>query len=131
MGSPALLAQLPGSAVGVSDFRSRLAFRGSEGLPEGDLHVQLALGAVRGVWQGLEHCQPFGEVADGFHISRARAGALAGLLPVGEGLRQQAGFRIVMREQLFWLGRDDLGNWAFKTCAIRWWHAGTGVKQIG
>src|SRR5262245_38630797 len=108
-GLPSLLTQLPGPAVGVSYFWSRLALGGGEGLPEGDLHVQLTSGALSSVWQGLEHLQPFREVTDGFHIGRARAGALSRALPVGDGLGTQARLGVVMRQQ-FGLRLGGLGK---------------------
>jgi hypothetical protein len=39
-------------------------------------------------------------VADGFDMGRALEGALASLLPIGQGLRHQACLRIMMGQQL-------------------------------
>ena len=50
--------------------------------------------------QGREQLEPGGEVADGFQIGRALAGALPRPLPVGDGLRTQACLSVVLRQQL-------------------------------
>src|SRR4051812_28682623 len=80
---PHLLAQLAGPVVGVSHIWSRLALGSNQGLPEGNLQVQLLLGASRSIWQNLEHLQSFRKVANGFYMRRALARTLASPLPVG------------------------------------------------
>src|SRR5262249_26888267 len=104
---PNLPAQLPGAGVGLPDFRGRLALDRHQDRAQSRLQDELVLGALRGVWQGRENLEPPGEMVHCFQVRRALEGPLAGLLPVGEGLRQQAGFRIVMRQQ-FGLGLHRL-----------------------
>src|SRR2546427_1911017 len=89
-GLPRLLTQRTGPGVDVSDFRRRLALGGDQGETQRELQVQLALGALRGLRQGREHLQPLREVAHGFHRRRARAGPLAGALPVVDTRRAAA-----------------------------------------
>ena len=48
----------------------------------------------------LQHLQPLGEMAEGFHIGRALNGVLASPLPVGHGLSAEARLGVVMRQQL-------------------------------
>jgi hypothetical protein len=62
-----------------------------------------------GIRQGGEQLQPSREVRHRFQISRALEGPLAGLLPIGNGLRHQTSFDIVMRQQLG-LSLTDLGE---------------------
>ena len=66
---------------------------------ESELEVNLLLGALGRVWQGLEQLQPLGEVTDRFHISRALGGSLTRLLPVGNSLLKQPGLGVVMGQQ--------------------------------
>jgi hypothetical protein len=93
------------------DIWSCLPLRGDQGSPESDLQVQLVLGAIRGLWQGLEHLQSFCEVAHGFYMRRALVSAMTGPLPVGNRLLRQA--RLSMQQRHFRLaaheGREAAG----------------------
>ena len=62
--------------------------------------VQLALGARGSVRQCFEHLQPLRAVRNRFHIGRALAGSLPGLLPIGNRLGNQSRFGVVMGDQL-------------------------------
>ena len=79
------------------------------GAPRASLQREFLLGALRSVRQGLEQLQPLGEVTDRFHIGRALAGSLPCLLPVGNGLLDEARLGVVMGQQLR-LGLDGLGK---------------------
>ena len=41
-----VFTELPSTRVGVSDFRSRVTFRGNQRCPEGDQHVHFTLDAL-------------------------------------------------------------------------------------
>jgi hypothetical protein len=67
---------------------------------KGDVQSQGLLGMRRRLWQGREQFDPGRKVADGFHISRAVAGLLAGALPVEHRLLGAARCRVVLGHQL-------------------------------
>jgi hypothetical protein len=71
------------------------------------LQREFLLGAIGSIRQGLQQLQPFGEVTDRLNVRRALHSSVACLLPVGKGLRDQAGFGVMMCHEL-WLGRDGL-----------------------
>ena len=70
---------------------------------------EFVLGPFGGVWQGLEHLEPCGEMPNRFGIGRTLGSTLARLLPIGQGLCHQACLRIVMRQQLG-LGLAEVGK---------------------
>src|SRR5688572_7032296 len=86
---PYLLAQLPRPDEDLPHVWSRLPLRGDQGLPEGDLQAQLVLSTLTGIRQGLEHFQSFPQVANGFYMRRALVSALAGPLPVRNGVLRE------------------------------------------
>jgi hypothetical protein len=81
-----LLAQRPRPGVGLLHFGSRKSLDGHEGWTEGDLQVELTLRPCLGLGEHGQEFQPFRQVLDGFHVSRALAGLLPGTLPVDHGL---------------------------------------------
>ena len=95
---PHLPAQLPGSGIGLPDFRGPLALDRHQGRAQGGLQAQLVLGALSSVRQGCEYLEPPGEMAHRFHMRRALDGTLASLLPVGDSLRVEARLGIVIRQ---------------------------------
>ena len=54
--------------VGLSDFRSRVAFRGGERCTQSNVHVHLALETLRGLGERLEQRQPLTKVSSRFHV---------------------------------------------------------------
>jgi hypothetical protein len=86
-----------------------MALRQDQRGAQGQVHLQLVLGARRRIRQRPEQGQRPGEVAHGLHIGGARDGALACPLPIGEGLRPQACRRIMLGHQLR-LARGCVGH---------------------
>ena len=96
---PHLPAQLPGSGIGLPDFRGPLALNRHQGRAQGGLQAQLVLGTLSRVRQGCEYFEPPGEMAQRFHMRRALDRTLASLLPVYDSLRVEARLGIVVRQQ--------------------------------
>src|SRR4029453_2552789 len=63
-GIPDVLAQLVRACIGYFDLGGSIAPGSTQRLAEGNLHAELLLGALRGVWDGPEHLQPLAEVCD-------------------------------------------------------------------
>jgi hypothetical protein len=74
-----------------------------------NLQTQFPLGTRGGVRQGAEHRKPLREVRHRFQYGRAFEGTLARLLPVADGLCQQARLGMVVRQE-FGLGRYGFGE---------------------
>ena len=87
----------------------RLALDGRHRHTENDQHVERVSGALGSVGEGGEHLQPFGEVAHRLLVGRALHGPLARPQPVCHGLAAEAGFGIVVCQQLR-LCLDGLGK---------------------
>jgi hypothetical protein len=104
-----LLTQLAGTGVGVRHVGGALSLDRHQGWTESDLQIQLTLGVFGALWQGLQDVQPSRQMFDRFHIGRALQGALACLLPIGDGLRHQAGLHIMMGQE-FGLGLTEVGK---------------------
>ncbi len=94
-GLPDLPAERSCPGVDTLDFRRSKALDGHQRATEGGLQGEFVLRTLGGVREGREQLQPLAEVADGFHVGRALDGALAGPLPIGNGLRRHTGLRIV------------------------------------
>ena len=73
-------AEFQSAGVGCFDFRGCNAFGGHQHRTEGDLHIQLVLGPLRGLWEGAEQLEPLGEVRDRFRVGIAPQGSLGCLL---------------------------------------------------
>jgi hypothetical protein len=97
--------------VGISLFhlRGRHALGGDQRRPQGNLDLKLLLGPRRGLGEHGQQRQAHGEVLDGFQVGRTLQRLLPGPLPIGDGLRTEPGFGVVLRDQ-FGLGLDDLGK---------------------
>ena len=63
------------------------------------MEVELSPEAFRPVGQMLEHVEPSGEVCDGFRIRRSFVSTLARVLPVTDGLLNQARLGAMVGEQ--------------------------------
>jgi hypothetical protein len=70
------------------------------------------LAALRRVGQRGEQCEATLHMGDGFQMGGALDGPGPGLLPIGQGLDDEAGLRIVLGQQLG-LGRTRLGKARF------------------
>ena len=106
-GFPYLPAQLSRPGVGCFHFRGRMAFGEYQRHAQGSLQREFLLGALGRIRQSCEQFQSFREMTDRFHIGRTLHGALSCLLPVGNGLRDEASLGVVMGWQ-FGLGVDGL-----------------------
>src|SRR5262245_12771705 len=94
-----LLAEFPRPDPSLFHLRSRIAFDCVQGNTQGKLEGEFLLSTLRGVGQGLEKFESFVEMSDSFYMSRALAGALPSVLPIGNRLFYQAGPGVVMGEE--------------------------------
>src|SRR5262249_4360939 len=108
-----LLAQLTGTRVGLADFRVSVALGRHQCWSLGGQQVELALGALWGVWERGEQFEATLRMGNGFHISGALERPRAGLLPVAHGLGMAPGFGVVVGQELG-LGGDGLWKPGFE-----------------
>ena len=62
-------------------FRDGIAPGGRQRYPQGQLHVELLLDALQGVWEGVEQRQRFLQMTDGFEMGGALYPILTCLIP--------------------------------------------------
>src|SRR5215471_8622360 len=99
----------PRPRIGALDLWGRLPMDSVVGERQGELQVQFVMDTLAGLWQGAEHLQAPGHVADRFEVRGALERPLPGLLPVWQRLLPEARFRVVMGYQLR-LGLGRLGK---------------------
>jgi hypothetical protein len=128
-GVPHLLAQLSYPDIDPLDFWGGMAISDHQGSAQGCLQGQVLLEVVGGGWEDPEQREPFGQVADRLDTRRTFEGSLTRPLPIGDGLGDETGLRVVMGES-FGLGLtrlrisclEDLRNWAMGLVPhVRWY----------
>ena len=77
-----------------------MALGGDQGRPQGDLQIEFLLHPHWGLGKRRQEFQAHSKVPEGFQVGRALEGLLSGTVPIGNGLRQPIGLRIVMGQQL-------------------------------
>src|SRR4029453_2353678 len=82
---PYLLAQVIGLGVDVAYLRRCQPLRRSQQLPQGELEVELVVGALGALRQHCNERQPCPEGGDGFGIRIAPCRILSCLLPIMHG----------------------------------------------